>query len=465
MRIRELVDVITSSPLDSQDFVEGSRSLAGLAFSGERPVAEAATRAIFTDIVEPWSDQFEPRLCKSYLAFMSEVLHAEGSPVKADLAGLGLAGPADLRTRYSAVKAIRNHDRLDRERVKSVVVLSRVTLGADVAVTSAVIRAALESFEAARVEFVAPEKNLALISGGDRVDGRVISYGRTGVLGDRLAAWTQLREQVGERAYGLDPEELVVIDPDSRLTQLGMLPVVDDRSYRFFESRSASPAAPAPLGRLATEWCSSMWDVDIEAAGPFLSPGSCERAIRDGLGDRDGSRVATVSFGVGGRDAKRLDGQFEDELLALLRSRGYLTVLDYGAGDAEARVVEQRCDSFSGSKSHRDEGDRTPFKPTDLTTWRGSMQGFGSVIGASHVYIGYDSAAAHVAAAQGVPVISVFVGAPSERFRHRWTPWGPGPVRVIPAQGPADRVGVLAEVEELLVGFESTAEQDLHDRD
>lgn len=465
MRIPELVDLITSSPRGSREFAEGSRSLAGLAFSDERTVAEAATSAIFADIVEPWSDQFEPGLCESYLAFMSEVLYAAGSPVKADLAGLGLAGPAELRTRYSTVNAIRQHDRLDRERVKSVVVLSRVTLGADVAVTSAVIRAALESFATASVEFLAPQKNLALICGEDRVNGQVISYGRTALLGDRLAAWAQVRDRVREKADGLGPEELVVIDPDSRLTQLGMLPVVDDHSYRFFESRSASPDSPAPLGRLAVDWCSSMWEVDVDAAEPFLNLGSCERAMRDGLGDYHGGRVATVSLGVGGRDVKRLNGRFEDELLELLRTRGYLTVLDCGAGEAEARIAERRFRSFSGSKSHRNESDNAQFKPTELTTWRGSMQGFGSVIGASHIYIGYDSAAAHLAAAQGVPVISVFAGAPSERFRQRWTPWGRGPVRVVPATGPADREAILSEVEESLVEFESAAKQSLHDRD
>ena len=465
MSLHELVGSVKGSPPDSQEFLESSRSLARLAFECDRPVAEAATRAIFADIVEPWSDRFEPAFCESYLAFMSELLYTEGSPVKADLAGLGLAGPAELRTRYSALKDIRHPDRLDRGRVRSVVVLSRVTLGADVAVTSAVIRAALEAFEAARVEFIAPRKNLALIAGEDRVEGRVISYGRTALLSDRLAAWGEVRERVREAADGLGPDELVVIDPDSRLTQLGLLPVVDDRSYRFFESRSASPDSAAPLGRLAVEWCCSLWDVDADAAGPFLSPGSCERAMRDGLRLHKDCPVATVSFGVGGREAKRLGGRFEDDLLELLRNRGYLTVLDYGAGAAEARLVEQRLRSFSGSKSHRDEGDDAPFKPTDLTTWRGSLQGFGRLIGASHVYIGYDSAAAHLAAAQGVPVISVFAGAPSERFRRRWTPWGRGPVRVIPAQGSADREAVLSEVEKSLVEFESIAEQGRHDRD
>ena len=464
MSLRGLVGSVKASPPDSQEFLDASRSLASLAFERDRPVAEAATRAIFADIVEPWSDRFEPVLCECYLAFMSEVMYAEGSPVKADLAGLGLAGPAELRTRYSALKDNRHHDRFDRGRVKSVVVLSRVTLGADVAVTSAVIRAALESFKTARVEFIAPKKNLNLIAGEDRVDGYEISYGRTALLGDRLAAWTELRERVRERANSLAPEEFVVIDPDSRLTQLGLLPLADDRSYRFFESRSAAPDSEAPLGRLAVEWCSSMWDVDVDVAEPFLSPRSCERQMRDGLVADQDSRVATVSFGVGGRDAKRMDGRFEDDVLELLRNRGYLTVLDYGAGYAEARVVEQRYRAFSGSKSQRDEGDVSSFGPTELTTWRGSIQGFGCLIGSSHVYIGYDSAAAHLAAAQGVPVISVFAGAPSERFRHRWTPWGHGPVRVIPTRGPQDREAVLSGIEASLAEFESTAERGLDDR-
>jgi len=63
--------------------------------------------------------------------------------------------------------------------------------------------------------------------------------------------------------------------------------------------------------------------------------------------------------------------------------------------------------------------------------WEGSFAGFASVIAQCDFYTGYDSAGQHAAAAAGVPLVSFFAGAPSERFRQRWSPAGPGRIQVI----------------------------------
>ena len=65
--------------------------------------------------------------------------------------------------------------------------------------------------------------------------------------------------------------------------------------------------------------------------------------------------VAAVSFGVGGREAKRLGGRFEDDLLELLRQEGYRIILDYGAGDDEERLTDERVGAFTGSVATLDE--------------------------------------------------------------------------------------------------------------
>ena len=67
------------------------------------------------------------------------------------------------------------------------------------------------------------------------------------------------------------------------------------------------------------------------------------------------------------------------------------------------------------------------------------------------VFIGYDSAAVHVAASRRTPIVEVFAGAPNEVFRNRWTPYGSDKVRVIPASGPGDGPAVLAHIERELV--------------
>jgi ADP-heptose:LPS heptosyltransferase len=47
------------------------------------------------------------------------------------------------------------------------------------------------------------------------------------------------------------------------------------------------------------------------------------------------------------------------------------------------------------------------------------------------MFVGYDSAGGHVAAACGVPMVSLFAGYPSERFFERWRPDGDGPIQVV----------------------------------
>ncbi len=54
----------------------------------------------------------------------------------------------------------------------------------------------------------------------------------------------------------------------------------------------------------------------------------------------------------------------------------------------------------------------------------GSFASFAAEIARSKLFVGYDSAGGHVASACGVPVISIFKGAVSERFLARWRPLG-----------------------------------------
>jgi ADP-heptose:LPS heptosyltransferase len=128
---------------------------------------------------------------------------------------------------------------------------------------------------------------------------------------------------------------------------------------------------------------------------------------------------AAISFGVGENDSKRIGGDFEAQAIRALGDRFRTVWIDRGVGGDEARRVTAAAED-SGCM------DRVCF-------WEGSFAGFASVIAQSDFYAGYDSAGQHAAAAAGVPLISIFAGAPSERFRRRWSPAGPGRIQVIEA--------------------------------
>ncbi len=117
-----------------------------------------------------------------------------------------------------------------------------------------------------------------------------------------------------------------------------------------------------------------------------------------------------ISLGVGENPAKRIADPFEAELLALLAQTGEPLSIDQGAGGEEAERVERACDRRgSGAEVER---------------WSGSFAGFASIIAGSRLYVGYDSAGQHVAAACGVPLISVFAGFSCARMFARWRPAG-----------------------------------------
>ena len=82
-----------------------------------------------------------------------------------------------------------------------------------------------------------------------------------------------------------------------------------------------------------------------------------------------------------------------------------------------------------------------------MIAWQGSLSGFAGLIAASDLYVGYDSAGGHLAAALGVAGIDIFVGAACDRMVGRWQPWGPKPATVIGVREGDDPPSVLSEVQ------------------
>jgi len=70
-----------------------------------------------------------------------------------------------------------------------------------------------------------------------------------------------------------------------------------------------------------------------------------------------------------------------------------------------------------------------------LITWHGGIGAFSALTAECDEYVGYDSAGQHIAAAQGVPTVSIFSGIAPELFRNRWKPTGPGVSKLVAELG------------------------------
>lgn len=188
--------------------------------------------ALFGILVEGLADRFEPALCDSYARLFAQAV-AQVRP--------GISASAIL-ARYERVRIVRPVT----DQPRSVLVLSRVTLGADVAVTSVMLAAVKQCFPGADIVFVGPRKNYELFAGDPRIRHIELTY-RRGSLRERLSLWDELERKLADTGA-------LVIDPDSRLTQLGLLPVCPDDRYRLFESRAYGGSSTRTLPELAAAW-------------------------------------------------------------------------------------------------------------------------------------------------------------------------------------------------------------------
>ncbi len=319
------------------------------------------------------------------------------------------------------------------DRVEAVFVLSRVTLGADIKITSIALSTMKRRFPEAEIVLVGNRKSAELFSADSRISHLTADYPRTGPVPTRLQFAHDLRRQI-------DGPNRVVVDPDSRMTQLGLIPVCAPEHYFHFPSRTAfslpladargsvivSESTPAFLSRdregavrsgnlteLTQAWLLETFPQSEEASGDAYI--ATPRVPIEGDAPR-----ATVSLGVGDNETKRVHGDFEAQLIRALGENFRTIWIDRGVGGNESTRVTAAAEA-SGCI------DRIRF-------WEGSFAGFASLISQSDLYTGYDSAGQHAAAATGTPLITIFAGAPSERFRQRWSPHGPGRIRIIDAE-------------------------------
>jgi hypothetical protein len=329
----------------------------------DRAIDEDEGRALLSIVVERLGDLFEPALCRTYERLFRQVIERACPDLVPRLRANPEAHPAPAST-------------------NRVYVLSRITLGADVAVTSVLIDAAKRRYPDAEIVFVGPRKSYEMFEADPRIRHFPAPYARGGALIERLTASGSLHFDDG-----------IVIDPDSRLTQLGLISICDERNYFFFESRGYGGDGQESLPTLASRWAHEI--LGVANARAFIAPLPSNEAPAD----------ITVSLGVGENPAKRIDGDFERDLLHALAETGGSVLVDKGGTVEERDRVERAL--LPGTRTHD-----------------GAFAPFAALIARSKLYVGYDSAGQHVASACGIPLISVFKGFVSERMFARWRPEG-----------------------------------------
>ena len=470
-------------------------ALAELAASKDPGVAESATRALFASLIERLADSFDPESVSLYNRVFSQVTQiwradARAKLLDSELTDLGLVSEEALIARAERLRRVSRlaGPRTLAETLQRVLVLSRVTLGADVAITSVILDRIKHLFPAAEINLLGGNKSVELFGGDSRLRFNDIDYLRRGTTAERLLSWVDLLNCVRSITDSLTRGEYLIIDPDTRLTQLGLLPLTenDDRveprlssntgvedvtestyhpDYVFFPSREYGSGTSLSLAELTSAWLDevfgegaltyphvSLSQADIESA----------RKLATALTGAGGRSIVATNFGIGENHLKRVAGEFEASIVSHLVQKGSAVVFDKGAGAEEAgradavlaeaarierdgrraRVIEIGAHNLMDVLS-------SERLDADILVWNGRIGMLAALIGESDLYIGYDSAGQHIAAALGVACIDVFAGSNSPRMLDRWRPTGKAETRVVAVDmlsGSANARNVLERV-------------------
>ncbi len=479
-------DLLAAWQQKSEPPREAVTRLCELAMARDESVQRIGVQALFPQVIERLNDSFNHSACAVYDQLFAQVIShcralPEGAALNETLNRFGLYQEEDLLARKA--RLLRRAQAHPAGKVRKIILLSRITIGADVAINSTLFAALRERFPQAEFVWLGSPKLRELFGGTARVRVRELRYERGGGLLARLNAWLATVEAVTEEGrwcWQDDPQnEMLVIDADSRLTQLGLLPVIaDDRHYYYFESRSYNSMSAASLARLTAQWASEVFGARTDAVPQLVLPAehlALGKALRTRWCPADETLV-TVSWGVGGNARKRLNVEFEAALLLHLLKGVELTklrreqitsvlpneflehyepflkeeeskpaipackiLLDKGGDQAERQQINELLEQLRAqgkrvlelNESNAAEILNQSTFGAHIVTWDGGIGALAGLIAASDFYVGYDSAGQHLAAALATATLTIFVNDNAPLFAARWRATGSGPLAVL----------------------------------
>ncbi len=403
-----------------------------------------AAQALFSIIIESLCDEFEDLQTETYNRVMTQVISfcrelSAGAELDRCLNDFGVHSSKIL---FKRIQKIRTHAKKisPQRHIKKIILLSRVTIGADVAITSIIIQRLMRLFPDAEIVLIGSDKLQDIYGGNALIGIRIVNYNRKGGLLERLASWHHAVAIIQNELKPYAPEHTILVDPDSRLSQLGVLPLISSEQYYFFDSRSdVSLNSRMSMAELTNSWLNQVSGIKdfcypkvwlqkehIQAARDL-----CQRLKQNGA-----LRIIAVNFGVGGNPRKTVGTEFEHRLLlTLLQEPQTIILLDRGSGDAELNHTNLLMNAVkaNGYAVYDAKFDACP----DLNITQGivgletRIGEIAAIIAQSDEYIGYDSAGQHIAAALETPCLTIFAGSNNMRFLRRWSAFGQNSCQIV----------------------------------
>ncbi len=423
---------------DGHALLQGADLIADAADSDDEARRGAGIGALFGGLVEPLNDGFTPAGRAAYARFFGRIVWrvvTRTPSLLAALAGAGIVSEAALLTRHAQVRSV---ERRAPASARRIVVLSRVTIGADILLASVVLQRLHQRYPQAELVLLGDGKLQGLFAGLPNVRVRPISYARRGPLRERLASWMTVVAAVAQERADL------VVAPDSRLDQLGLLPVCDTAQYLLWENLQPEGAAPASLALLLDQWLTRTLGLPAApTTAPRVALDVAATAVHQRLRATFGAApIAAVKLDHGGNPAKALSKEAEMAILRHLRKLGWRVLLDRGFGTDELANSDALLAELGWQAQDIDDSGKGlglavndlaagALADADLIRFHGSIAGWAAALAGCGHALSYDSVGHHLAGALGIPVTVAFTGHVDPAFPIAWQPRGRAAVRVV----------------------------------
>ena len=400
------------------------------ALQGSPESQQLAVQALYGAIVLPLCDDFASSstfMADQVLARITSLYRTTPFGRQTDQL-LNRYGLEDEQQMLARLQRLRRNPPVAGAQIKKVFIPSRVTIGADIVLLSPIIQ---------RLQQVLPQAEIILLGPGhlgELFSGQVrflhCHFPRHTLLKQRLSHWPVLHHLIASQRQGLADHELLLLDPDSRLSQLGLLPLLPESCCRLLPSR-LDHNKEMSLSSLCNQWLDQLFPGSTASSCRFwLSSEQIEQSRAFFKHFPTNTFKIVANFGVGGDEKKRLSDPFEQQVLqALLQLDNTVVFLDSGSDDQEQlRISNLRHQLARHSPASLVLQGHAPEQQQGLIQFIGSIGALAGLIDQADLFIGYDSCSQHLATATSTPALICFAGAPHERFFRRWHPQANSPL-------------------------------------
>jgi ADP-heptose:LPS heptosyltransferase len=406
-------------------------------FFSDMQLNNTAASALFEIIVEELCDDYEEMPVEIYSRIMSQVITycrnvPAGTALDKRLTDFGISSFEDLYHRSNFIHGRQYTYDIEKPPEK-IVLLSRVTIGADVAISSVIIQRLAKIFPKAEIVIIGSDKLSGIFGGNQSIRIHPLNYARRGGLFERFSSWHATSDILADEMPLEKEENTLLIDPDSRISQLGVLPLTHHENYLFFNSRKCTSSAKnARMAELANRWIDTVFGVSGFCFPRIWTPSSVARQASDmtcRIKAAGCKKLITMNFGVGNNPRKRLDTEFEKKLLVeILKSPHTVVLLDRGFGKDELLrsdlLISHLQDQGHQTASARLGDSEYPGISHGIVGVECSIGEIAALIAECDEFIGYDSACQHIAAAAQTPTLTIFAGSNNKSFIRRWSACG-----------------------------------------